>query len=58
MATTAEPALEDSIVSYAETHEIAGDRQEEASNIVCNSVLCYLWNKMDLIVHDTLKKKN
>ena len=56
MARTAKPALADSIVSDAETTEI-DDRQEEPSNIVCNSVLCYLWNKMDLIVHDTLKKK-
>ena len=56
MATTAKPALADSIVSDAETTEI-DDRQEEPSNIVCNSVLCYFWNKMDLIVHYTLRKK-
>ena len=54
MATTAEPALTDSIVSVAETPEIDRDRQEEPSNIVCNAVLCFLRNKMDVIVHDTL----
>ena len=55
MATTAEPALADSIVSDAETTQI-DDRQEEPSNVVCDAVLCFLWNKMDLIVHDTLIK--
>ena len=55
MATTAEAAMADSIVSDAETTEI-DDRQEEPSNVVCDAVLCFLWNKMDLIVHDTLIK--
>ena len=60
MATTAEPAMTGSLASDAETaktpgHE--GDLQEEQCNIVCNAVLlCFLWNNMDLIVHDTLIK--
>ena len=62
MATTAEPAMAGSLASEAETAETAetaeneGDLWEEQCNIVCNAVLCFLWNKMDLIVHDTLIK--
>ncbi len=50
MATTAEPAMAGSLASEAETAENEGDLQEEQCNIVCNAVLCFLWNKMDLIV--------
>ena len=59
MATTAEPAMAGSLASEADTAETAeneGDLQEEQCNIVCNAVLCFLWNKMYLIVHDTLIK--
>ena len=59
MATTAEPAMADSLASDAETAktpENECDLQEEQCNIMCNAVLCFLWNKMDLIVHDALIK--
>ena len=48
--------MQRSIVSDAETTEIDGDRQEEPSNIVCDAILCFLWNNMDLIVHNTVIK--
>ncbi len=59
MTTTAEPAMTGILASDAETAETPeneGDLQEAQCIIVCNAVLCFLRNKMDLIVHDTLIK--
>ena len=40
----------------AETTHIDVACQNDQGKLVCNGILCFLWNKMDLIVHDTLVK--
>ena len=42
--------------SMAETTHSDVACQCDQGKLVCDSILCFLWNKMDLIVHDTLVK--